>query len=176
MLKICGCMNPRLIIQPMQICADWKSVKQTVKAEKPFTIGLCLEETSQHLGDPSKWKECICPPPCVDEVYLVDWSTAPFASNVRFDSCNVPPLKHENCLSLATVEDVQNCDGVLKEDSALIRVNLPRLETSTLRETPAMDVSARNTIKSTLSSQNSSLSSEVLSQFSWASHSSPLLN
>ncbi|XGW32751.1 hypothetical protein V3C99_017349 [Haemonchus contortus] len=108
--KECGCMDPRYPVAP-----------NTTTCE--LARRQCIDDAVEENGDPSDWDSCVCPLPCSNQQYSVEWH--------RTSSASEPA----RCLDLS----IENCT-VMTEDDVLITITLPRLEYQVFEEVPNMDL------------------------------------
>ncbi|KHJ97118.1 hypothetical protein OESDEN_02908 [Oesophagostomum dentatum] len=112
-LKTCGCMDPRYPVAPNT------STCELVQRG-------CIDDAVELYGDPSGWESCVCPLPCKNQQYSVEWH--------RTESVSKPV----QCLDL--FDDSLDTCMQSEEDNVLITIYLPRLEYQVFEEVPDMDV------------------------------------
>ncbi|KAL6723483.1 hypothetical protein Aduo_018480 [Ancylostoma duodenale] len=111
--KTCGCMDPRYPVAPNTSTCEL--------VQRP-----CIDDAVEQTGDPSGWESCVCPLPCANQQYSVEWH--------RTKSVSMPT----QCEHLSSSS--QHTCTELAEDNVLVTINLPRLEYQIFEETPDMDV------------------------------------
>ncbi|KAK6036598.1 hypothetical protein COOONC_25897, partial [Cooperia oncophora] len=110
-LEECQCMDPRYPVAPGAITCE-------------LAKRSCIDEAVAKHGDPSTWDSCVCPLPCTNQQYSVEWHRTQSASEAV------------RCMN----SSINDCEA-LAQDDVLITVTLPRLEYQVFGETPTMDVS-----------------------------------
>lgn len=107
--KECDCMDPRYPIAPNATSCEL--VQRT-----------CIDDATAKNGDAATWVTCVCPLPCANQQYSVEWHRI------------TAVLQPVDCLSSSDV----NCT-LLSQDDVLITVTVPRLEYQVYEEVPNMD-------------------------------------
>ncbi|KAK6765731.1 hypothetical protein RB195_025565 [Necator americanus] len=111
--KSCSCMDPRYPVAPNTPTCEL--------VQRP-----CIDSAVENAGDPSTWESCVCPLPCVNQQYSVEWH--------RTKSV-LAPLR----CSQYSATSYETCKEE-SEDDVLITINLPRLEFQAFAEVPDMDL------------------------------------
>ncbi|TKR93119.1 hypothetical protein L596_007634 [Steinernema carpocapsae] len=126
--EACGCMDPRFPRKGNVSSCDLPKRN-------------CVMNITNTLGDPSHWPSCVCPLPCVNGQFNVQWSSAGlnskgfnsayFSSNLEILSGFLSSFKERKLL-------FRNSG-----DEALISIYFPQLIQQTFKEEPKMDVSGK---------------------------------
>ncbi|KAK5979924.1 EGF plus ASC domain ion channel [Trichostrongylus colubriformis] len=109
-LRECQCMDPRYPVAP--------NTPTCVLAKRQ-----CIDDAVAANGDPSDWESCVCPLPCSNQQYSVEWHRTKSVTE---------PIR---CLD----PTIENCT-LLTQDAMLITITLPRLEYHVFGEVPSMDL------------------------------------
>ncbi|CAJ0926965.1 unnamed protein product, partial [Mesorhabditis belari] len=111
-LVSCSCMDPRY---PMD-----KTAKPC-----PLEKRKCVEDLVAERGDPSKWKDCVCPLPCANRAYTVSWTKSVFTA------------KKPQCAVVDPTFNTSACISTYK-DTVRVRVLLPDFGFQLFEEVPVM--------------------------------------